>query len=81
MDGEGGSTLIQSSSSKINESLLNVLNVRHTNSHTAMNNNGNNVDMDMEMAKLAENQLMYNYLADRVSGHYSKIRTLMQDLK
>jgi flagellar basal-body rod protein FlgB len=144
MDGEGGSTLIQSSSSKINESLLNVLNVRHraiaenianadtpnykkktvefqeelrraiqndtqgeleikqthhkhlqikdadaplipyrmiTNDYTAMNNNGNNVDLDMEMAKLAENQLMYNYLADRVSGHYSKIRTLMQDLK
>ncbi|MEK3687058.1 flagellar basal body rod protein FlgB [Paenibacillus sp. FSL R10-2736] len=136
--------MIQSSSSKINESLLNVLNVRHraiaenianadtpnykkktvefqeelrraiqndtqddleikqthhkhlqtkdagaplipyrmiTNNHTAMNNNGNNVDMDMEMAKLAENQLMYNYVADRVSGHYSKIRTLIQDLK
>lgn len=51
------------------------------NSDTAMNNNGNNVDMDIEMANLAENQLMYNYMVDRVSGHYSKIKNLLQDLK
>ncbi|UQZ35973.1 flagellar basal body rod protein FlgB [Paenibacillus sp. PK3_47] len=50
------------------------------NSDTAMNNNGNNVDMDMEMANLAENQLMYNYMADRVSGHYTKIRNMLQGL-
>ncbi|WP_151736958.1 flagellar basal body rod protein FlgB [Paenibacillus tengchongensis] len=136
--------MIQSSSSRLNEALLQVLNVRHTaiaenianadtphykkktvefedelrrviesgskeeleikrthpkhlpvndpntayipyrvvqNSETSMNNNGNNVDMDLEMANLAENQLMYNYLADRVSGHYSKMKNLLQDLK
>lgn len=50
------------------------------NRDTAMNNNGNNVDMDLEMVKLADNQLMYNYMVDRVSGHYSKIKNLLQDL-
>lgn len=51
------------------------------NTETTMNNNGNNVDMDLEMANLAENQLMYNYMADRVSGHYTKIRDMLQNLK
>ncbi|GGG19028.1 flagellar basal body rod protein FlgB [Paenibacillus abyssi] len=46
-----------------------------------INNNGNNVDIDAEMAKMAENQLFYNYMAGRVSGHYTKMKTLLQDLK
>ncbi|AIQ46584.1 hypothetical protein R70723_12400 [Paenibacillus sp. FSL R7-0273] len=50
-------------------------------SDTSMNNNGNNVDIDQEMSTLAENQLMYNYMADKVSGHYTKIRDLLQNLK
>ncbi|MEK5445287.1 flagellar basal body rod protein FlgB [Paenibacillus sp. FSL R7-0331] len=50
-------------------------------SDTAMNNNGNNVDVDQEMAILAQNQLMYNYMADKVSGHYTKIRDMLQNLK
>ena len=45
------------------------------NNETTMNNNGNNVDIDAEMANLSENQLMYNYMVDRVSGHYNKMKT------
>lgn len=48
---------------------------------TTMNNNGNNVDIDVEMANLAENQLLHNYLVDRVNGHYSKIKNLLNTLK
>jgi flagellar basal-body rod protein FlgB len=48
---------------------------------TAMNNNQNNVDIDAEMAELASNQLAYNLLVDRVSGHYSKYKNLLNDLK
>ncbi|KUP21745.1 flagellar basal body rod protein FlgB [Paenibacillus sp. DMB5] len=62
-----------------NASLIPYQIVRSTD--TAMNNNGNNVDMDLEMANLAENQLMYNYMADKVSGHYTKIRDMLQNLK
>lgn len=51
------------------------------NSDTAMSNNRNNVDVDKEMANLAENQLMYNYMIDRVSGHYNKYKRLLSDLK
>jgi flagellar basal-body rod protein FlgB len=51
------------------------------NNETAMNNNNNNVDIDKEMAKLSENQLMYNYMVDRVSGHYKKMKNLLQDMK
>lgn len=53
--------------------------IEHTD--TTMNNNRNNVDIDIEMADLAENQLLYNYMVDRVSGHYKKMKNLLQDLK
>src|SRR5690625_3511000 len=43
-----------------------------TNRNTSYNHNGNNVDMDKEMAKLAENQIFYRSLVDRING---KIQT------
>lgn len=49
--------------------------------HTVMNNNLNNVDIDKEMANLASNQLSYNYMIGRVSGHYNKYKKLFADLK
>jgi flagellar basal-body rod protein FlgB len=52
-----------------------------TSLHTTMNNNGNNVDIDYEMTELAKNQLYYNILADRVSGHYKKMDWLLKNLK
>ncbi|MFC4101603.1 flagellar basal body rod protein FlgB [Paenibacillus xanthanilyticus] len=48
---------------------------------TAMNNNGNNVDIDGEMANLASNQLAYHFMIDKVSGHYNKYKKLLADLR
>jgi len=48
---------------------------------TVVNNNLNNVDIDTEMANLAKNQLAYNVIVDRVSGHYKKHKQLLTDLK
>lgn len=42
---------------------------------TAMSHNGNNVDLDYEMALMAKNQLYYNTLIQMVNGKISKIRT------
>lgn len=47
---------------------------------TVFNNNLNNVDIDAEMAELAKNQLAYNVIVDRVSGHYRKHKQLLTDL-
>jgi flagellar basal-body rod protein FlgB len=47
---------------------------------TVVNNNLNNVDIDAEMANLAKNQLAYNVIVDRVSGHYKKHKQLLTDL-
>ncbi|WP_309118146.1 flagellar basal body rod protein FlgB [Paenibacillus sp.] len=47
---------------------------------TVVNNNLNNVDIDAEMANLAKNQLAYNVIVDRVSGHYKKYKQLLTDL-
>ncbi|PZD97370.1 flagellar basal body rod protein FlgB [Paenibacillus sambharensis] len=46
-----------------------------------MNNNGNNVDIDAEMSRLAKNQLLYNYTIERVSGQYTKMSNLLKDLR
>ena len=38
----------------------------------------NNVDIDMEMAKLAENQIMFNYAVKFAQGAYRKINSAIQ---
>jgi flagellar basal-body rod protein FlgB len=38
----------------------------------------NNVDIDMEMAKLAENQILYNFAAKFLRGKFSKLNAAIQ---
>jgi flagellar basal-body rod protein FlgB len=42
---------------------------------TQIENNGNNVDVDAEMARLAENQIRYNALIQEVQTRLSRWRT------
>lgn len=42
---------------------------------SVMNNNENNVDIDAEMTRMAENQLNYNILVQQLNHHISKTRT------
>ena len=42
---------------------------------TAMNNNGNNVDIDYEMALMAKNQLRYNTMIQLVNYELKHLRT------
>lgn len=48
----------------------------HTNHETTMRNNGNNVDIEKEMALLAENQIYYNALVERLNGQFSTIKAV-----
>ena len=45
---------------------------------TVMRVDNNNVDIDMEMASLAKNQLWYNAMARSLGGHISKLKSVMQ---
>ncbi|WP_240375306.1 flagellar basal body rod protein FlgB [Bacillus piscicola] len=47
-------------------------------SSTMYNHNGNNVDMDKEMSKLAENQIYYNALTDRLSSKYNSLKSAVR---
>lgn len=49
------------------------------NNHTKMTPNGNNVDMDFEMAELAKNQLWYNAVTERVNGKFSSLRSVINE--
>ncbi len=42
---------------------------------TSMRNDGNNVDIDREMAALAKNTLLYSALAQGLNGELQKIRS------
>lgn len=42
------------------------------------NNNGNNVDIDKEMAELATNQIYYNALIDRISGKFQTLQSVIK---
>lgn len=41
------------------------------------NHNGNSVDVDKEMAELAENQIYYNALIDRINGKFNTLKTVI----
>lgn len=47
------------------------------NNSTQYTPNGNNVDMDHEMAELAKNQLWYNAVTERVSGKFNSLSTVI----
>lgn len=42
------------------------------------NHNKNNVDVDKEMAELAENQIYQQALVDRLNGKFSNIQSVLQ---
>ena len=44
---------------------------------TNMRLDGNNVDIDIEMAEVAKNQLYYNALANAVGGHISRLKSVI----
>jgi flagellar basal-body rod protein FlgB len=50
-----------------------------TRANTLFNHNGNNVDMDYEMAEMAKNQLWYSALTDRMNGKFSSLKTVIND--
>ncbi len=49
------------------------------NNNTWIQNNGNNVDVEYEMTKLAENTLWYNALVQQTSGHFAKLREVIKE--
>ncbi|RFB19070.1 flagellar basal body rod protein FlgB [Bacillus sp. HNG] len=49
-----------------------------TKNDTAYNHNGNNVDIDKEMTLLAENQIYYNAVTERISGKFNTLKTVIK---
>lgn len=48
------------------------------NKNTLYSHNGNNVDIDQEMAELAKNQLYYQAVVDRLNGKFSNIEKVIR---
>jgi len=45
---------------------------------TSYNHNGNNVDIDKEMAEMAQNQIYYNVLVDRMNGKFNSLKEVLK---
>ncbi|MFZ5352089.1 MAG: flagellar basal body rod protein FlgB [Bacillota bacterium] len=50
-----------------------------TEEHTSMRRDGNNVDIDVEMAELAKNSIKYNTLINQISREFRKLRSVIND--
>lgn len=61
-----------------NEITQNTPNIK-VNNTTTYKPNGNNVDMDLEMAELAKNQLYFNAVTERVNGKFNTLRTVINE--
>ena len=46
---------------------------------TTMRNDGNNVDIDREMAALAKNTIMFSAMAQEMNGEFQKLRTAITE--
>lgn len=45
---------------------------------TSIRDNGNNVDVDLEMAELAANNIYYNALTNQLSSKYAMVRSVLR---
>lgn len=50
----------------------------NTKATTSYNHNGNNVDIDKEMAEMAQNQIYYNVLVDRMNGKFNSLKEALK---
>jgi len=50
------------------------LNRIHTVDNTSLRTDGNNVDVDAEMAAMTKNSIFYNTVAQRINGYYTNIK-------
>ncbi len=49
-----------------------------TKTQSTFNHNGNNVDIDKEMADLAENQIFHRSLIDRMNGKFQTLQNVIR---
>ncbi len=45
---------------------------------TSLRTDGNNVDVDAEMAAMTKNNIFYNTVAQRISGYYTNIKSVIK---
>lgn len=48
-----------------------------TRPNSEYNHNGNSVDVDKEMSEMAENQIYYNAMIERINGKFNSLRTVI----
>jgi len=52
--------------------------VQSSQNNRSYRNDGNSVDIDVEMAELAKNSIYYNVMTKRAAGHFSTLNQVIQ---
>jgi flagellar basal-body rod protein FlgB len=77
----GGSQLLMTSTNEKHiqtvRSPLQVTPTINTITDTSMRTDGNNVDVDIEMAELAKNNIYYNAVAQQLGQHFSGLKNVI----
>ena len=47
--------------------------------NTSLRTDGNNVDVDAEMASMTKNNIFYNAVAQKISGYFSNLKTAINE--
>ncbi len=55
------------------------LKVKQDNKSLSIRQDGNNVDIDSEMASMAKNTIMYDTLTQRMSGQFRKLKSVISE--
>ncbi|MCX7922368.1 MAG: flagellar basal body rod protein FlgB [Clostridia bacterium] len=55
------------------------INITEDNGSSSMRIDGNNVDIDSEMASLAKNNIKYNALIQNINGSFKKLRSVISE--
>jgi flagellar basal-body rod protein FlgB len=74
--GLAGTNSAHITTSKFNNSLGNFNSVNSNDG--SYRNDGNNVDIDVEMAELAKNSIYYNVMSKRAASHFSLLNRVIQ---
>lgn len=63
------------------KSILKIEPVVKMDTSTSLRTDGNNVDIDREMAYMAENQIHYTALAQKIAGFYTGMKNIIREGK
>lgn len=76
---DSGLRLQTTNSRHLNGSRSTAQNFKYNENTNSSRNDGNSVDIEVEMAEMAKNSIYYNVMSNRAAGHFSNLNRVIQE--